>query len=377
MTSHERPTEYVEEIGSAPPPVQGIGTTIAAFVGTAPQGPLDTPVPVASFQEFERHFGGLASDHELAWALWQFFRNGGTQAVVVRAEDATPQMLSGQRTARRGLFALEAVEDFNLLNLPGAADLAVLRSAAAYCEERLAFLIIDAAAPDQTPDSIQAAADPDRGTLPASSNAAIYYPWLEVADPRGGPARLVPPGGSVAGVHARTDSRLGVWKAPAGPRATLEGVVRLSRTLGENELGALNVRGVCCLRQLPSGQHCIWGARTLRPADPGWKYIGVRRLALALQQVLRRDLRWAAFEPNDERLWTSLRAVVGAFLDSLWRRGAFPGSKPEEAFFVQCRLGQTMTSEDVAQGRVHLTIGFAPVRPAEFVVLTLKLAAGT
>lgn len=377
MTSHERPTTYVEEIGPAPPPMGEIGTTVAAFVGTAPQGPLDTPVPVASLQEFERYFGGLAPDHELAWTLWQFFRNGGTQAVVVRAEDATPQALVGQRSARRGLYALDAVAEFQLLNLPGVADLAVLRSAAAYCEERLAFLIIDATAPDQTPESIREAADPHRGTLPASSNAAIYYPWLEAADPHGGPARLVPPGGSVAGVYARTDATLGVWKAPAGPRATLEGVVRLSRSLGEDELGAFTVGGVCCLRQLPSGQYCIWGSRTLRPADPGWKYVAVRRLALALQQALRRDLGWTAFEPNDERLWASLRLVVGDFLTRLWQRGAFPGSTPAEAFFVQCGLGQTMTPEDLAQGRVHLALGFAPVRPAEFIVLKLKLAAGT
>lgn len=376
MTSHERPTEYVIEVDPVPS-VQGVETTVAAFIGTAPQGPLDTPVRVASFREFERSFGCLAPDHELAWAVWQFFRNSGTDALVVRASDATPQALAGQRALRQGLFALDDVDGFSLLNLPGIVDAGVLRSAAAYCEERLAFLLIDAAAPDQTPTDIEQAAHPEHGTLPASSNAAVFYPWVLVADPLGGQPRLAPPGGTVAGVYARTDQTRGIWKTPAGPAATLDGVLQLARTVSQAELADLNVAGVCSLQVLPTGQPCIVGARTLRPLDPGWKYIPVRRLALFLQQSLRRGFGWAAFEPNDERLWSSLRTAGSAFLAQLWQRGALEGRKPEEAFFVQCGLGQTMTPDDVAQGRVHLTIGFAPMRPAEFIVFTLKLATGT
>lgn len=352
-------------------PLGRAGTSLAAFVGQAAQGPLDTPVRVQGFAQFESTFGPLATDLELPWALWQFFLNGGADAWVVRVADTTVQALAGDRTGRRGLFALDAADGFNLLCLPGVSDPTVLRTAATYCEERHAFFLVDAPATALTPTEMHAVLQ--RGLMPASSNAAVYYPWVVLADPHGAATpRLAPPSGTLAGIYARTDRTRGVWKAPAGTQASLQGVTQLACALGSQDLETLNARGINCLRDQPGYGPCVWGARTLRPTDPGWKYISVRRLALLLQRSLLEGLDWVAFEPNDEALWTSLRAVASDFLAALWRDGALLGDRVEQAGFAQCGLGQTMTQDDIARGKARLTLGFAPVRPAEFVVLSLE-----
>lgn len=372
MATFEAPDVYVQESPLHRAPLARADISLAAFVGCAAQGPLDTPVRIQCFAEFEATFGPLADDLELPWALWQFFRNGGGDAWVVRAAGTTAQALVGERAARQGLFALDAVDGIGLLCLPGVADATVLGTAAVYCEERHAFFIVDAPAGAQTPAQMQAALPHARGALPASSNAAVYYPWLVVADPRGGAARLAPPSGTLAGIYAHNDRTRGVWKSPAGVHTQLQGVERLARTLSSAELEQLNVGGVNCLREQPGAGLCVWGARTLRPTDPGWKYIAVRRLALLLQRSLFDGLGWVAFEPNDEVLWARLRALASDFLAALWRDGALQGDRLEHAGFAQCGLGQTMTQDDIAHGRARLTVGFAPVRPAEFVVLRLE-----
>lgn len=373
MPTYLVPGAYVAEEAPRRAPLARADISLAAFVGQAAQGPLDTPVRVHSFAQFESVFGPLADAPELPWALWQYFLNGGTQAWVMRVAEVTAEALAGNRVARRGLFALEAADDFGLLCLPGVADGAVLRAAAAYCEERHAFFIVDAPATAQTPQQAMDALPSMRGPLPASSNAAAYYPWVMVADPRGGAPRRTPPSGTLAGLYAHTDRTRGAWKAPAGPQARLQGVAQLAWTLDEAALGELNGGGICCLRVLPNGEPCAWGARTLRPTDPGWKYIAVRRLALLVQRSLLAGLDWVAFEPNDEALWARLRATAADFLLGLWRDGALQGNRPDHACFAQCGLGHTMTEDDIAHGRARLTIGIAPVRPAEFVVLKLEL----
>jgi hypothetical protein len=184
--------------------------------------------------------------------------------------------------------------------------------------------------------------------------------------------RQLAPSGTVAGVIARVDRERGVWKAPAGQDAALRGV-SLGATLSDAETEALVPEGVNVLRAFPGGAPVVWGARTL-DTDGDQKYVPVRRLVLFLERSLLDGLRWVAFETNDETLWAAVRSSVDAFLAGLWRAGAFQGTAPRQAWFVRCDR-TTMTAVDMAEGRLNLLIGVAPTRPAEFVILTLTLAA--
>src|SRR5690606_26992216 len=184
--------------------------------------------------------------------------------------------------------------------------------------------------------------------------------------------------GAVAGVFARTDGSRGVWKAPAGLDAALVGVPRLAVPLTDAENGELNPLGINCLRSMPAGGRVIWGARTLRGADQlgdEYKYIPVRRTALYIEESLYRGLKWAVFEPNDEPLWAQIRLNVGSFMHNLFRQGAFQGSSPRDAYFVRCDK-DTTTQNDINLGIVNVVVGFAPLKPAEFVVLKLQQIAG-
>jgi phage tail sheath protein FI len=186
------------------------------------------------------------------------------------------------------------------------------------------------------------------------------------------------PCGAIAGVFARTDAERGVWKAPAGMQANLNGVSDLSVRLTDAENGELNQLGINCLRAFPVAGKVVWGARTLRGADQladEYKYIPVRRTALFLEESLVRGLQWAVFEPNDEALWAQVRLNVSAFMQGLFRKGAFQGASPREAYFVKCD-SETTTQNDVNLGVVNVLVGFAPLKPAEFVVISIQQIAG-
>jgi phage tail sheath protein FI len=209
---------------------------------------------------------------------------------------------------------------------------------------------------------------------------AVYYPWIEIADPANkGRPRLVPPSGSVAGVYATVDTTRGVWKAPAGVETSLTGVAALAdRTLGDEVNGTLNVAGVNCLRTFPVYGTIVWGARTLAGSDLAgspWKYVPVRRLADFVEQSLRQSLRWVVFEPNSESRWSSIALEVNGFLSGLFAQGAFVGTSATQAYQVVCDA-TTTSPDDMLRGIVNLHVAFAPVQPAEFVVLTLELEAG-
>jgi phage tail sheath protein FI len=364
------PGIFVSEDSSVTPPIAGAATGITAFVGGAGRGPRNQPVHLQSFADFERNFGGLLVKLELGYAMQQFFLNGGTDAWVVRVAAGTTV---AQWVA--GLQALEAVDLFNLLVLPGVADAAVLTAAVDICRRRRAFLLIDAPAAATTPALMQQAVQ--NGALPKTSQAATFFPWIKIADPLGaGQVRLSPPGGSIAGLMARTDAARGVWKAAAGPDAGLKGVQGLPYAPTNTDGDQLNPLGVNCLRIFPgTGGPVVWGARTLEGGtDPEWRYIPVRRLALYLEESLDRGLKWVVFEPNGAALWAQIRLNVEAFLLGLWQQGAFQGATPIDAFFVKCDA-TTTTPNDIVAGLVNLEIGFAPLKPAEFVVLRLQQRA--
>jgi Bacteriophage tail sheath protein len=213
----------------------------------------------------------------------------------------------------------------------------------------------------------------------SARNAAIFYPRLLRANPlRGNNVEAFAACGAIAGVMARTDADRGVWRAAAGTSATLAHVVGPAEALSDIENGPLNQHGINVIRTFPGFGSVVWGARTLRGADAAadeYKYIPVRRTALFIEESLRRGLQWAVFEPNEESLWAQIRLTVGAFLNTLFARGAFQGTTPRDAYFLKCDK-ETTTEDDVANGVVKLVVGFAPLKPAEFVILQLQQAAG-
>ena len=210
--------------------------------------------------------------------------------------------------------------------------------------------------------------------------AAIYYPWLEIRDPRKGTPRFIPPGGHIAGIYARSDIERGVHKAPAneivrGLYSDPENPKRgLERQVTKGEQDVLNPKGINVIRNFPGRGNVLWGARTMS-RDPDWKYVNVRRLFIFAEESIEEATQWVVFEPNDEPLWARLRRSVSAFLTRLWMDGMLQGRTREEAYFVRCDR-TTMTQADLDNGRLIMLIGIAPVKPAEFVIFRIGQWAG-
>jgi phage tail sheath protein FI len=287
--------------------------------------------------------------------------------------------------------SLDKVSIFNLMVLPGQTNSAVLAEALAYCEDKRAFYIMDPPA-NAVADTLAvsmpgapAGADTmkdiwDGGTLPVSANGAIYFPYLNSTDMVTGGATTTPPGGFVAGIFAREDQNRGVWKSPAGLETTILGTTGVVPwgNMTNPQQGVLNKAGINVLRTFPGIGTVVFGARTLvseNPAYEQWKYVAVRRMALFLEDSLYASLGWAVFEPNDVPLWNALRQEVEAFMLGLFRQGAFQGSTADQAFHVTC--DSTTTSQaDIDNGIVKILVAFAPLKPAEFVVIQIAQIAG-
>lgn len=293
--------------------------------------------------------------------------------------------LIGDRNLRTGMYALERVDIFNLLCIPRTAMVSgtnaltstaagsVIGTARNYCEEKRAFFILDTPNNIDAVDGIQNWLN-DNGTL-RHPNVALYFPRVRIADPLNEfRLRSVGASGTIAGLYARTDSNRGVWKAPAGTEATLRNVQKLDYSLTDPENGTLNPLGINCLRNFRIYGNVSWGARTLMGSDQQaseWKYIPVRRLALFMEESLYRGTQWVVFEPNDEPLWAQIRLNVGSFMHNLFRQGAFQGSSPRDAYFVKCD-SETTIQNDIDQGIVNILVGFAPLKPAEFVIIKIS-----
>lgn len=509
------PGVYVDELRSGVRTITGVATSITAFAGRARRGPLDTPVTLNSFGDFEREFGGLWEVSHLGYSVRDFFRLGGSTAIVVRIhsrdtgdlatitlgtdanrqlklEAASPGTWGGRLTAtidklvrpepdgstdpnlfnltvtdkatnqvetfrnvsitpasprrvdlvvnaesalvrvgtplptqpqstatvtayatggtsdgkpiaaadistganfqrdKKGLYALEKTDLFNLLVIPpyqgtgvelGELDVepVVVTDAVTYAKTRRAFVVLDSPAAWKTVTQAEAGAPAFVTTQDIATYAAVYFPRLRQPDPlRDSQVMPFAPSGAVAGVMARTDGTRGVWKAPAGLEAGLSGVTELTEPLTDAEIGRLNPLAVNCLRVAPGNGHVVWGTRTRDGSDrmgSEWKYVPVRRTALFIEESLFRGIQWVVFEPNDEPLWAQIRLNIGAFLNSLFRQGAFQGRTPREAYFVKCDR-ETTTQTDINLGIVNIVVGFAPLKPAEFVVLRLQQMAG-
>lgn len=286
---------------------------------------------------------------------------------------------------KRGLYALAKTDIFNLLCIPpytfgGTLSFGAVTAAVAYCTQRGAMMIVDAPAGWTSAKLAVAGAQDLQGNVGAlSRNAAIFFPRLIQPNPLlNNQMQEFVACGAVAGVFARTDAQRGVWKAPAGVDATLINAPQLSVPLHDGENGDLNPLGVNCLRAFPVIGRVVWGARTTMGADvltDDYKYVPVRRLALYIEASLYQGTQWVVFEPNDEPLWAQIRLNVGAFMQNLFRQGAFQGQTPQDAYFVKCDKEST-TQNDIDLGIVNIIVGFCPLKPAEFVVIQLQQIAG-
>jgi phage tail sheath protein FI len=296
----------------------------------------------------------------------------------------------GNENQKTGLYALEKIPIFNILCIPpdnqdGDTDPFIYQTAAGYCARptRNAMLIIDPPTrwyDDYKAGNVQGVSLNDLGSFDAEAarSTAVYFPRVVAVDPLlNGATRVMPNSGFLAGVWAETDTMVGVWKAPAGLDAGINGIVGLQVTMNDAENGELNPIGVNCLRTFPIGGTVVWGARTLRGADQlgdEYNYVPVRRMLLYIMDWVLQNTKWALFEPNDERLWSALRLQISGFMVSLWKEGALFGTSADKAFFVRCDASTTLPA-DINSGRVNVQIGFAPVRPAEFVVVTVAQIA--
>jgi phage tail sheath protein FI len=303
-------------------------------------------------------------------------------------DDLTPTQYNGDPLLKTGIYALYNTDLFNLLCIPPATrgadtDTGVYNTAMGVCADRRAILLVDSPLAWGVNPTPANEAFNKLSTLNLTGdnarNAALYFPQLIIADPllKNQPDTFVPCG-AVAGIMATTDTSRGVWKSPAGIDAAFNGIQGLQTKLTDKENGQLNPVGINCLRNFPLAGNVIWGARTLRGADQledDYKYVAVRRTALFIEESLYRGTQWVVFEPNDSPLWAQIRLSIGAFMHNLFRQGAFQGSTPKDAYLVKCD-SETTTQTDINNGIVNILVGFAPLKPAEFVIIQIQQLAG-
>ncbi|MGW5472326.1 phage tail sheath C-terminal domain-containing protein [Streptomyces chartreusis] len=300
---------------------------------------------------------------------------GGSDGPKIDAVD----LAGTSGTGRTGLQLLLDTDLFTILCVPPVdrdvpLPKELLAAAAGLCRQRRSMLLVDA--PHEWTDTDKAVAGVDgirNAVGDDARNTALYFPWVRLGDAHGNLVDF-PPCGVVAGVWARTDGQRNVAKAPAGTEAALNGVTEPTVRLTDADSGRLNPLAVNCLRAFPVVGNVSWGARTLRGADrlaDQWKYVPVRRTALFIEESLYRGTQWVVFEPNDEPLWSAIRLNVGAFMNSLFRQGMFRGSTPQEAYLVKCDKDNN-PQNDIDRGIVNILVGFAPLKPAEFVIIHIQ-----
>ncbi len=303
--------------------------------------------------------------------------------------------LIGDPKAFKGIYALSKVPSFNMLSIPDATramasspttldsnagelnPAAIYAAAITFCDQQRAFLLVD---PPPEVATVSGAIDWKSQQLGITdANGAAFWPRLRLADPLNNyNLRTFAPSGIVAGAYAASDTRGGVWTAPAGIQASLNGVQSMTYQLSDQENGQLNPLGLNCFRTFPTIGPVLWGARTLAGADvmaSQWKYVPVRRMALFLESSLYQGTQWVVFKPNDEPLWAAIRLNVSSFMQTCFLKGAFQGQTPDQAYFVKCD-SETTTQTNIDEGVVNILVGFAPLQPAEFVVIQIEQLTG-
>lgn len=363
----------------------------ADSINSKPVSITTTPASVEFTDGFEDHFNvrrytlGTGSTTGV-----DYFVSNGVKGTDGDAPD--DKEFIGNLDKQTGFHALDVVDIFNLMVIPGDEEItdintlySIWSAASNYCLAKRAFFLVDA--PRDWTDPKTGLAQVVQKTKKVGDlrskvtniSSAVFYPPLKYK--ASSTYKLLGPSGALAGLMARTDAARGVWKAPAGTEADLRGILGLEVKLTDQENGVLNKLAVNCLREFP-GSYVSWGARTLAGYDNNsstegtdWKYIPVRRLALFLEESLFRGTKWVVFEPNDEPLWAKIRLNVGAFMMRLFKQGAFQGSTPDKAFYVKCD-SETTPQADINLGIVNIEVGFAPLKPAEFVIIKIQQMAG-
>jgi phage tail sheath protein FI len=295
-------------------------------------------------------------------------------ASVVAGSDGTA--ITADQPYIDAFARLDDKDDVSLIAVPGIGSAALVGAGMNYCANRSlsdCFFIGDIS---QTDDTVDEAKNFRNAITLKNSYGAIYTPWVRMLDPTGRSSTpiLAPPSGFVARLYAKTDGQRGVWKAPAGTSVALGGSVGLAVNLTDAQQGNLNPLNINVIRQFAGSGIVVWGTRTVT-SDPAWNYIPVRRMAIFLRVSIYRGIQWAVFEPNDEDLWSSLRLSIGSFMMNLFRQDAFQGATPAQAFFVKCD-NETTTQGDIDAGIVTVLVGFAPLKPAEFVVVKISQKVG-
>lgn len=371
------PEVYIQEISNTRS-IVGVPTAFTAFVGLTEKGPLNKATRINSLSQFENFFGRLSRYHNLGYAVSLFFLNGGQDAIIVSVgneKTTNKDKIIGSQKTKSGIYSLDYMTDFNILCIPpydesDTTSITVYEKALEYCKKRRAILLVDP--PNDWKDA--KIAKNNQSYLFSDENAAIYFPRVKIQEK----SDFVPCG-IIAGIMAKTDYSRGVWKAPAGVEASISGIDDFVIHLTDDEIGVLNLMGINCLKKVQSLGFLVWGSRTMKGNErlaSQWKYLPTRRTALFIEESLYRGLKWVVFEPNGEPLWSSIRNTVDPFLNNLFRQGAFQGATTKEAYFIKCDQS-THTVNDIAAGIINLEVGFAPLKPAEFVIIKIQILSNT
>ena len=348
-------------------------TNTTLLVGKTRRGPFK-PARISSFHQFEVIFGGLWKRSTLPYSVEQYFQNGGADAIIQRqhSQEGYKELFDRleKSNVQFNLFCIPFTEREDPDDEDSFFNIIVPRGLA-LCEKKRAIFIID---PPLSWDTVEKAKEGWK-RLAKGSFGALYFPRVLFENRLTGGQGLFPPSGAIAGLFARNDRTHGVWKSPAGVDADILGARGLQIDLSDFQQSQLNETTINSIRRFDA-RFVVWGARTLGDNTSGseWKYVSVRRFAIFMEESIDKGTQWAVFEPNDEQLWSRLRMQISAFMQDLFRQGAFQGSSPKEAFFVKCDR-ETMTQSDIDGGFVNILVGFAPLKPAEFVVLTISTRA--
>ncbi|MFI2564237.1 phage tail sheath family protein [Paenarthrobacter sp. NPDC018779] len=402
MANYQAPGVYVQEVPSGARAIGQVNTSIAGFVGLAPdKNALVGELRVLDnwTQFVDQYVGNAAAGTPLSNAVYGFFSNGGSRCYVVNI--GADGSLTGTASAPNGLTLFEAVDDISMVAAPGYATAEAYAALQAHVEhplrqDRMAIMdtlekiddvgALTRAATSGVPEDTGSASSPKKSDstpdaaeqedlgAPQSPGGytALYFPWIVMIDPVSGQKVTQPPSGHIAGVWARVDATRGVHKAPANE--PIQGALDLVRRVSRGEQEVLNPAGVNCIRYFPGEGIRVWGARTKAPEASEYRYVNVRRLTNMIKESVADGTRWVVFEPNDHTLWKSIRRDIGAFLTNVWRDGALLGTTPQQAFFVKCDE-ETNPPEVRDAGQVVTLIGIAPVKPAEFVIFKLMQSA--
>jgi uncharacterized protein len=370
MSDIEAPSVDVEEVTSLADPIEALGTSTVAFVGGSVQGPILEATLITDWEQFEKLFGAAdfsSKGFHLAHAVRLFFINQGQRAYVVRVTGEPARENTGRSEVayRTGLPCLEVLDDVSLVAMPDATDILDQQELIRHCEKmKYRFAIVDSPKdPRQVGDSHDVKLQKQK-LVSSKGYAAIYYPWLQIQDPRTKRIRVVPPSGAVAGIYARSDLQKGVQNAPTNE--LVEGALETEVAVDQADQQELARIGVNVIRRFTGRGMLLWGSKTTS-SDSIWKYVHIRRTVIYLEQSISKGTEWVVFEPHDDPTWEEAKRSVVEFLTSSWKKGMLLGSKPQEAFIVRCDR-TTMTQADIDNEKLIIEVGVALTRPSEFVI---------